>query len=141
MLEYAMGFIHLYNGHVAQVRSGNPKKTPPLCLVKGLQGGRKGHMKSICCDSDTPFSSGCTLEMRKNSPHIFSVSHGTWGFGGSFSSTIPPVIRNRSCHYSKANYPHCKCTCFTIYLQFYCNSLLSVKIFMLHNVILCGILN
>jgi hypothetical protein len=26
-------------------------------------------------------------------------------------------------------------------LQFYCNSLLSVKIFMLHNVILCGILN
>jgi hypothetical protein len=26
-------------------------------------------------------------------------------------------------------------------LQFYCNSLLSVKIFMLHNVILCGILD
>jgi hypothetical protein len=30
-------------------RPGRPKKTCPLCLVRGLRRGRKGHMKTIMC--------------------------------------------------------------------------------------------
>jgi hypothetical protein len=72
MLDYEMGFIHLYNGQVAQVRLGNPKKTPPLCLVKGLQGGRKGHMKSICYDSDDSILIRLYLgDAKKFAPHFF----------------------------------------------------------------------
>jgi hypothetical protein len=40
-------FIHLHNGHVAQLRSATPEKTLHFCLMRGLKRGRKGHMKTI----------------------------------------------------------------------------------------------